>query len=431
MNIAVIGTGYVGLVTGVCFASVGNNVICVENNVEKLQKLKEGISPIFEPFLEEYMKRNIKEGRLHFLSDIGSAIKDSSICFITVGTPEGADGSPNLSYVLNVAHEIGKFLNGYKVIVDKSTVPVGTAEKISEIIRRHTVQPFDVISNPEFLRQGSAMEDFMHPDRVIIGSDSSKARDILLELYSKFVSKNKIIQMSIKSAELTKYAANSFLATKISFINEIANLCEKVGADVEQVRLGLSTDNRIGNKFLFPGLGFGGSCFPKDLKALIKMGDEYNCDMSIIKATNFVNTRQRYNFLSKIFERFGTNLKGKTFAVWGLAFKPKTDDIREAPAITIVESLLKAGANIKVYDPKANDKAAQVLPKEVVFTNNPYDVFNEADAMLLMTEWEEFKYPDFEKIRNLMSSPIIFDGRNLYNMKYLKEKSFECYQVGR
>ena len=345
MQITVIGTGYVGLVAGTCLADMGNNVICVDNNQDKLNKLKQGIIPIYEPGLEELVKSNYAEKRLEFSSDLDSAVKKSEVCFIAVGTPQGEDGSCDLQYVLKVAEQIAKAMNGYKVIVDKSTVPVGTAEKVTEIIKSHTSFPFDVVSNPEFLKQGNAVDDFLSPDRVVIGSNSDKATKIMQEIYSPFLrTGNRVIVMDTKSAEMTKYAANSFLATKISFMNEIANLCEKVGANAEMVRIGMSTDSRIGNKFLFPGLGYGGSCFPKDVKALIKTGTENNCDMAIIKAADSTNKKQRSLFVEKITKRFGKDLSGMTFAVWGLAFKPKTDDMREAPAITIINALLNMGA---------------------------------------------------------------------------------------
>lgn len=432
VKISVIGTGYVGLVTGACLADMGNDVICVDNNSEKLQKFKQGDIPIFEPGLEELIKYNVKENRLSFSADVKSAVEFSDICFITVGTPQDKDGNADLQYVMNVAEDISKYLNGYKVIVNKSTVPVGTAEKITDIIKTNTNHPFDVVANPEFLKQGNAVEDFMYPDRIIIGSDSDKATKIMKDLYTSFFrTNNRIITMDVKSAELSKYAANSFLATKISFMNEIANLCEKVGADVEMVRMGITADSRIGNKFLFPGLGYGGSCFPKDLKALIKTGEKYGYDMPIIKSVDYTNKMQREIFTKKIFKRFGDNLTGKTFAVLGLAFKPKTDDVREAPAITIIKKLIDAGAVVKAYDPKAKENAAKILNQGVMFADTLYDVFDGADAMLLMTEWNEFRHPDFNRIKQLMKTPIIFDGRNLYNAEFLKEQSFECYQVGR
>lgn len=434
MKIAIIGTGYVGLVTGVCLSDMGNLVICVDNDSEKIQALKQGIIPIFEPGLEELIKYNVKENRLSFSSDITAAVQASDICFITVGTPQDKDGNADTQYVEYVAEEIGKALNGYKVIVSKSTVPIGTAEKIAEIIKKNLIYPypFDVISNPEFLKQGNAIKDFLYPDRIIIGSDSDKATKIMKKLYAPFFrTKDRVILMDVKSAELTKYAANSFLATKISFINEIANLCEKTGADAEMVRMGISSDSRIGAKFLFPGIGYGGSCFPKDMQALIKTGEKYDCEMPLIKSAEYINKRQRQIFTDKIVKRFGEDLSDKTFAVWGLAFKPKTDDVREAPAITVIKDLIKFGAKIRAYDPKAKENAKKFINQNITYVNTMYEVFDNADALLLMTEWNEFRYPDFDKIKSLMKLPIIFDGRNLYDMQMLKEKSFECYQTGR
>ena len=431
MNITVIGTGYVGLVAGACLADMGNQVICVDNNLDKLEKLKKGIIPIYEPGLEELVKFNVLEGRLEFSADIESAVKVSEVCFIAVGTPLGEDGSADLQYVFGVAESIAKAMNGYKVIVDKSTVPVGTAEKVTELIKANTNFPFDVVSNPEFLKQGNAVDDFLSPDRVIIGSNSDKATQIMQEIYAPFFrTGNRVIVMDVKSAEMTKYAANSFLATKISFMNEIANLCEKIGANAEMVRVGITTDSRIGNKFLFPGLGYGGSCFPKDVKALIKTGAEFGCDMSIIKSADDTNKKQRKLFVDKIINKFGEDLNGKTFAVWGLAFKPKTNDMREAPAITIINDLLKRGAKISAYDPKAIEEAKFYFQDRITYAKNSYDALSNCDCMLLLTEWNEFRRPDFDKIKTLLKSPVIFDGRNQYNAERLKEKGFEYYQIG-
>lgn len=434
MKISVIGTGYVGLVAGACIADMGNEVICVDNNIEKLKQLEQGVIPIYEPGLDELVKSNVAEKRLTFSSDIDRAVKESQVCFIAVGTPQDEDGSADLQYVYAVAESIGKAMNGYKVIVDKSTVPVGTAEKVTEVIKQNLSYPcpFDVVSNPEFLKQGNAVDDFLHPDRVIIGSNSDKATLIMQEIYAPFFrTGNRVIVMDVKSAEMTKYASNSFLATKISFINEIANLCEKVGADAEMVRVGMSTDTRIGNKFLFPGLGYGGSCFPKDVKALVKTASDYNCDMSIVKAANIVNKHQRELFVEKITAKLGDNLSGKTIAVWGLAFKPKTNDMRESPAITIVSELLKLGAKIKAYDPKAMDSARAIFRDKIEYPQNAYDAVQGADALLLLTEWNEFRRPDFEKIKNLLKEPLIFDGRNQYNATRLSEKGLDCIQIGK
>ncbi|MBR1423951.1 UDP-glucose/GDP-mannose dehydrogenase family protein [bacterium] len=432
MKITVIGTGYVGLVAGACLADMGNNVICIDNNVEKLNQLKNGIIPIYEPGLEELVKSNVLENRLTFSDDIDNAVKVSQVCFIAVGTPQGEDGSADLQYVFEVAKSIAKAMNGYKVIVDKSTVPVGTAEKVTELIKANTTYSFDVVSNPEFLKQGNAVDDFLHPDRVIIGSNSDEATKIMQEIYSPFFrTGNRVIVMDVKSAEMTKYAANSFLAVKISFMNEIANLCEKIGADAEMVRVGISTDSRIGNKFLFPGLGYGGSCFPKDVKALVNTAKENRFDMSIIKAADNVNKKQRVLFIDKIKAKFGSDLNGKVFGVWGLAFKPKTNDMREAPAITIINALLEMGAKVKAYDPKAMETAKFYFGDKITYTKNSYEALEGADAMLLLTEWNEFRRPDFERIKTLLKSPVIFDGRNQYDAVRLSEKGFEYHQVGK
>lgn len=430
MKIAIIGTGYVGLVAGACLADMGNDVVCVDNNLEKVEQLKNGIIPIYEPGLEELVKSNVLENRLKFTTDINNAVQNSQVCFIAVGTPQGEDGSADLQYVYSVAKAIAKAMNGYKVIVDKSTVPVGTAEKLTKLISEITEYSFDVVSNPEFLKQGNAVNDFLYPDRVIIGSNSDKATAIMQEIYSPFFrTGNRVIVMDVKSAEMTKYASNSFLATKISFMNEIANLCEKVGANAEMVRVGMSTDTRIGNKFLFAGLGYGGSCFPKDVKALAKTGDENSCEMTIIKAVDKVNKNQRLRFAEKIIARF-PNLQDKTVAVWGLAFKPKTNDMREAPAITIIDKLLERGAKINAYDPKAMEEAKFYFGNRINYVASAYEACEKADCLLLLTEWNEFRRPDFDKIKLLLNLPIIFDGRNQYNRTRLEEKGFEYYQIG-
>lgn len=432
MKIAVIGTGYVGLVVGACLADMGNDVICIDNNETKLLQLRNGIIPIYEPGLEELVKANTMEKRLTFSSNINDAVKQSEVCFIAVGTPQGEDGSADLQYVMQVAEAIAKSINGYKVIVNKSTVPVGTAEKVTEIIKQYTNYPFDVVSNPEFLKQGNAVDDFLHPDRVIIGSNSDKATRIMQDIYASFFrTGNRVIVMDVKSAEMTKYASNSFLATKISFMNEIANLCEKVGADAEMVRVGMSTDTRIGNKFLFPGLGYGGSCFPKDVKALIKTGIDNGVDMSIIKSADATNKKQKQIFINKILSYFKNDINNKTFAIWGLAFKPKTNDMREAPAITVINELLKHGAKINVYDPKAMDYSKSIWGDRINYCQYSYEAVKNANALLLLTEWNEFRRPDFEKIKSLMTAPLIFDGRNQYNAERLKDKGFVYYQIGR
>lgn len=432
MKIAVIGTGYVGLVVGACLADMGNDVICIDNNETKLLQLRNGIIPIYEPGLEELVKVNTMEKRLTFSSNINDAVKQSEVCFIAVGTPQGEDGSADLQYVMQVAEAIAKSINGYKVIVNKSTVPVGTAEKVTEIIKQYTNYPFDVVSNPEFLKQGNAVDDFLHPDRVIIGSNSDKATRIMQDIYASFFrTGNRVIVMDVKSAEMTKYASNSFLATKISFMNEIANLCEKVGADAEMVRVGMSTDTRIGNKFLFPGLGYGGSCFPKDVKALIKTGIDNGVDMSIIKSADATNKKQKQIFINKILSYFKNDINNKTFAIWGLAFKPKTNDMREAPAITVINELLTHGAKINVYDPKAMDYSKSIWGDRINYCQYSYEAVKNANALLLLTEWNEFRRPDFEKIKSLMTAPLIFDGRNQYNAERLKDKGFVYYQIGR
>lgn len=431
MKVCVIGTGYVGLVAGTCLAEMGNDVICVDNNEEKLEQLGNGIIPIYEPGLEELIISNVREGRLKFTSDISSAVKKSLICFIAVGTPQGEDGSADLKYVMQVAESIAKSINHYKVIVDKSTVPVGTAENLTELIKQHTKCDFDVVSNPEFLKQGAAVEDFMRPDRIIIGAESEKAKSIMLELYEPFVrNQNPIITMDTRSAEMVKYASNSFLAVKISYANEIANLCEAVGADANFVRLGMCADTRIGTKFLYPGLGYGGSCFPKDVNAILKTARDFSTECPIIEAAYKTNKRQRQLFVNKIIKRFGEDLSGLTFAVWGLTFKPKTNDMREAPSITIINALLERGAKIQAYDPKAYELAKDIFGDKIIYAESSYDALKGADCMLLLTEWNEFRRPDFEKMKTLLKYCIIFDGRNQYNCDKMIKKGFEYYQVG-
>ena len=403
MKICVIGTGYVGLVAGTCLAEMGNDVICVDKDTKKLSMLEKGIVPIYEPGLDELIKVNVSEKRLSFSNDIKTAVEKSLVCFIAVGTPQGEDGSADLKYVYEVAESIGKALNGYKVIVDKSTVPVGTAAKVSEIIKAQTKEDFDVVSNPEFLKQGAAVDDFLKPDRVVIGSNSQRATEIMQELYAPFLrTGNPVIIMDVKSAEMTKYAANSFLAVKISYANEIANICEKVGADAEMVRIGMCTDKRIGKQFLFPGLGYGGSCFPKDVKALIKTAVDNECDYSLLKCADDINKKQRQIFIKKIFSRFGENLSGKVFGIWGLSFKPHTNDMREAPSITIINELLAKGAKIKAYDPKAFDNAKLIFNDKIEYSKSAYDALKDSDALLLLTEWNEFRRPDFERIKSLL-----------------------------
>lgn len=432
MKICVIGTGYVGLVAGTCLADMGNDVICVDNDLEKLKKLENGIVPIYEPGLEELIKANCAEGRLKFSSDLDKAVKESLVCFIAVGTPQSEDGSADMQYVMAVAESIGKAMNGYKVIVDKSTVPVGTAEKVAQTISKYYTGEFDVVSNPEFLKQGAAVEDFLKPDRVVIGSNSVKATAIMQEVYAPFFrTASRFIIMDVKSAEMTKYASNSFLAIKISYANEIANICEAVGADAEMVRIGMCSDKRIGNQFLFPGLGYGGSCFPKDVKALLKTAKDNGCGYKLIQAADDVNLEQRQIFIKKIFKKYGQNLSGLTIAVWGLTFKPKTNDMRMSPAITIINALLEHGAKIQAFDPKGFEEAKKIWNDKINYAKNSYDALNNADCMLLLTEWNEFRRPDFDKIKSLLKTPVIFDGRNQYDSERLKQRGFEYYCVGK
>lgn len=432
MRICVIGTGYVGLVAGTCLADMGNDVICVDNDLEKLIKLNDGIVPIYEPGLEELIKANVTEGRLKFSSDLDNAVKQSLVCFIAVGTPQGQDGAANMQYVMDVAEGIGKSIDGYKVIVDKSTVPVGTADKVTEVIKKYYDGEFDVVSNPEFLKQGAAVDDFLKPDRVVIGSNSPKATAIMQEVYAPFFrTASRFVIMDVKSAEMTKYAANSFLAIKISYANEIANICEAVGADAEMVRIGMCSDKRIGSQFLFPGLGYGGSCFPKDVMALMKTAKDNNCTCRLIEAADEINKEQRVIFITKILQRFGMNLAGMIFGVWGLTFKPKTNDMRMAPSITIINALLGFGARIKVYDPKGFEQAKNVFGDRVIYANNSYDALKDANCMLLLTEWNEFRRPDFDRIKGLMKSPVIFDGRNQYDAERLKQRGFEYHCIGK
>lgn len=432
MRICVIGTGYVGLVAGTCLSEMGNDVICIDKDTQKLEKLKKGIIPIYEPGLEELIKSNVAQGRLTFSDDLKDAVEQSLLCFIAVGTPQDTEGNADVSSVFKVAEEIAKAMNEYKIIINKSTVPVGTAEKLTEFIKQHTKYDFDIVSNPEFLKQGAAVDDFLRPERVIVGSDSENATAIMQQLYAPFVRNgNPVIIMDVKSAEMTKYAANSFLALKISFINEIANLCEHIGADIDFVRQGICSDSRIGSKFLFPGLGYGGSCFPKDVKALISKAKEFDYDCHILKATDAINQKQRAKFVEKVLKRFGENLSGLTFGVWGLAFKPKTNDMREAPSITIINALLERGAKIVAFDPKATETAKEVFGDKITYAKNAYDALQNTDALLLLTEWNEFRDPDFNKIKTLLKTPIIIDGRNQYNKKLLKENGFEYICIGK
>lgn len=432
MNIAVIGTGYVGLVTGTCFAETGNTVICVDVNEEKVKMLREGKLPIYEPELDVLFKRNVEQGRLHFTTELEGAVKDAAILFLALPTPPGEDGSADLSYILGVADQLGKIIRDYKVIVDKSTVPVGTAEKVREAIARNAKTDFDVVSNPEFLREGIAVEDFMKPDRVVIGTSSERAKKLMEKLYDPFVRQgNPILFMDERSAEVTKYAANSYLAARISFMNEIANLCELVGANVDLVRKGIGSDMRIGKRFLFPGIGYGGSCFPKDVQALVKTSKEYNYDFKILNSVMKVNEIQKSILTKKIKDYFGNNIKGKRIAIWGIAFKPNTDDIREAPSLSIVRELLDAGASIAAYDPEAKKNAKKVFGDEIEYGSDMYSVLKDADALAILTEWAEFRTPDFEKIGSLMKSKTIFDGRNVYGLEEMEEAGYYYNSIGR
>lgn len=439
MNISVIGTGYVGLVTGTCFSEMGNNVICVDVIEEKINKLKEGIIPIYEPGLADLVKNNIELGNLNFTTDIKEALQKSDICFIAVGTPMGEDGSADLKYVLGVAKEIGQYMNHHIIVVDKSTVPVGTADKVRSTIQyeldtRNSELTFDVVSNPEFLKEGNACDDFLKPDRVVIGADNQESLEIMRELYDPFILSNEsLIAMDIKSAELTKYAANSMLATKISFINEISNICERVGADINKVREGIGSDSRIGYKFIFPGCGYGGSCFPKDVQALIRTSKEFGYEAELLQSIENVNYRQKHVIVDKILKKFGNDLSGLSFAVWGLAFKPGTDDMREAPSITIINELTKRGAKVKAYDPKAVNEAKKCYLKNnnnVEYVKSKYDALNDAVAMILVTEWKEFRSPDFIEMAGRMKNKIIFDGRNQYKKTDMKKFGFEYKQIG-
>ena len=439
MNIAVVGTGYVGLVSGTCLSETGNNVICVDIDAKKVAKLQSGEIPIYEPGLEVIFQRNIKEGRLHFTTNLEEAIKDVTLIFLALPTPPGGDGSADLSFVLGVAEQLGKLMKDYKVIINKSTVPVGTAERTKKAIAKNATVEFDVVSNPEFLREGVAVDDFMKPDRVVVGTSSLRARKLMEELYRPFVRQgNPIIFMDERSSEMTKYAANSYLAARISFMNELANLCEKTGADVETVRMGMGSDARIGKRFLFPGIGYGGSCFPKDVQALAKTAEENNYDFKILKAVMNVNEIQKHVLVEKIFNNYGKDLSGKKIALWGLAFKPNTDDIREAPALYIIEDLLNAGAEIVAYDPEGMPNIKQyfsTLPEEkksrLHFSDNYYVAAEGADFLAILTEWTEFRTPDFAKVKALLKEPVIFDGRNLYDLDVMKNEGFYYNSIGR
>jgi UDPglucose 6-dehydrogenase len=433
MQLAIIGTGYVGLVTGTCFAETGNQVMCIDINEEKIKQLRNGVSPIYEPGLDVLLERNIKEERLQFTTSLSEGIENADIIFLALPTPPGKDGAADLQFVLDVANQLSSIITSYKVIVNKSTVPVGTAEKVANVLAQKLDRElFDVVSNPEFLREGVAVEDFLKPDRVVIGTSSERAKKLMDELYQPFVRQgNPIFYMDERSAEMTKYAANAYLAMRISFMNEMANLCEKAGANVDWVRIGIGSDNRIGKRFLFPGVGYGGSCFPKDVKALSQIARENDYDFQLVNTVVNVNNMQKEILGKKIKDFFGNNLEGRTFAVWGLAFKPETDDIREAPALELIGELLGAGAAVKTYDPEAMDNVKRIFGDQVTFAANQYDALTDADALVIVTEWSEFRNPDFSRISNTLRMPVIFDGRNVYMLEKMEECGFYYESIGR
>jgi UDPglucose 6-dehydrogenase len=434
MNIAIVGTGYVGLVSGTCFAETGNNVICIDIDPKKIDTLKNGETPIYEPGLEALLKRNIKEGRLHFTTELAEGIKEAQFIFLALPTPPGDDGAADLKYVLGVAEQLSELISDYKVIINKSTVPVGTAEKVAAILAKK-LDPslFDVVSNPEFLREGVAVDDFLKPDRVVVGTSSARARKLMEELYQPFVRQgNPIFFMDERSSEMTKYAANSYLAMRISFMNEMANLCEAAGANIDHVRIGMGSDSRIGKRFLFPGIGYGGSCFPKDVQALALTAKQLNYDFKLVESVMQVNDHQKSILGSKIKNYFNQDLNGKTIAIWGLAFKPQTDDIREAPALSLIQELLAAGAKVKAFDPEAMANAKQTIGEHsIYFAQNAYDAIEQADALAIVTEWSEFRNPNFEKIKSLLKSKAIFDGRNVFSLEKMKEEGFYYESIGR
>lgn len=432
MNIAVVGTGYVGLVTGTCFAEMGNHVTCVDIDTAKVEKMRNGVIPIYEPHLDVLFERNIRQGRLQFTTNLEEAVNDATVIFLALPTPPGEDGSADLSYVLGVAGQLGRLIRDYKIVINKSTVPVGTAEKVREAIAKTCTVHFDVISNPEFLREGFAVDDFMKPDRVVIGTRSEKAKKIMSDLYAPFVRQgNPIYFMDERSSELTKYAANAFLATKITFMNEIANLCEKVGANVDAVRIGIGSDSRIGKRFLFAGIGYGGSCFPKDVQALAKTSKDFQYDFRILTSVMQVNEKQKSILVEKALQHYEGNLRGRKFAVWGLAFKPDTDDIREAPALHIIHQLLEAGATVSAFDPEAMENVKRIMGDKIQYANDPYEALDQADALLIATEWSLFRTPDFERMKNTMKTKTIFDGRNLYDLQRMAELGFYYNSIGR
>jgi UDPglucose 6-dehydrogenase len=432
MRIAVVGTGYVGLVVGACFAETGNEVVCVDRDAKKIRMLNRGQIPIYEPGLEELVRRNRAEKRLTFTRDLRDPVRRSDVVFVAVGTPTGEDGSADLQHVLAAAREIGRAMNGYKVVVDKSTVPAGTTELVRAAIRNETSHPFSVVSNPEFLKQGAAVEDFLKPDRVVIGASDARSAEVMTELYRPFTRTGApIMVMDCASAELSKYAANAMLATRISFMNEIANVCERFGADVDKVRQAVASDRRIGSAFLFPGVGYGGSCFPKDVKAIVKFSSDRKYRFRVLEAVEDVNERQKLVLLAKLDAHFKKAVKGKTVAVWGLAFKPRTDDMREAPAIPIIEGLLKRGARVRAFDPEARGMAQRIFKSRIHYARHAYDTLKDADALFVVTEWNEFREPDFVKMKKLMKQPVIFDGRNIYNPQQVRSFGFTYNSIGR
>lgn len=443
MKISVIGTGYVGLVTGTCLAESGNDVICMDIDKKKIELLNNGTVPIYEPGLEELIKRNVAHGRLSFTTNMSQAVRESSVIFIAVGTPPGEDGSADLKYVLGAAEDIARHLNGYKIIVNKSTVPVGTADKVKAVVARKTKHKFEVVSNPEFLKEGSAIEDFMKPDRIVIGANSARSMQIMHDVYAPFVRKgDRTLVMDVRSAEMTKYASNAMLATKISFINEMANICASLGADIDNVRRGMGYDKRIGFEFLFPGVGYGGSCFPKDVKALVQTAKEHGFDASVLKSVEAVNEQQKKVLSELILSHFAPKkstrnagsskpLAGRTVAVWGLSFKPRTDDMREAPSVVIINNLLRAGAEIRAHDPVALHEARKIFKNRITLMEDGYEALRGADALAVVTEWNEFRTPDFQKMKKIMKNPVIFDGRNIYNQEELKKMGFTYYGIGR
>ncbi|MEY3855083.1 MAG: UDP-glucose 6-dehydrogenase [Bacteroidota bacterium] len=432
MKIAVVGTGYVGLVTGTCFAETGNQVTCVDINEDKINRMKAGEVPIYEPGLEDLFHRNVEEGRLVFTTDLASGIEGAKVIFLALPTPPGEDGSADLKYILQVANDLGPLLKDYTVLIDKSTVPVGTSELVRNAVSKNAKVEFDVVSNPEFLREGVAVEDFMKPDRVVIGTESPRAKEVMNVLYAPLVRQgNPIIFMDERSAEMTKYAANAFLATKITFMNEIANLCELVGANVDDIRRGIGTDSRIGKRFLFAGIGYGGSCFPKDVQALAKTSEENHYKFHILDSVMRVNEKQKTKLMPTIQSHFNNDLAGKTIGIWGLAFKPYTDDIREAPALYNIEALLELGCKINVYDPEAMPNVKAILGDKVTFSKNPYEAIDQADALLIVTEWPQFRTPDFERMEGLLKNKVIFDGRNLYETAQMRDLGYTYYSIGR